>query len=199
MKKKVSGAEKVKRTPHLLPESSWCVEPEWSPLLSVAQTPALDGKWQHTRANTHTHAHTPEAHPTKRRGTNKQKPDGYEKQKTAHKGLGRETKTREKKMHANHETTKRMQQRAVVKLATWRVCLSVRFRTNLDGSSDSKRKFKSTEHAQAYLGAVWQRSFLSYKELNQLVSSHSMDSHCLDWNLTNWTVTNQNSMFYVRR
>lgn len=43
-KKKASGEEKVKRTPHLLPESSWCVEPEWSPLLSVAQTPALDKK-----------------------------------------------------------------------------------------------------------------------------------------------------------
>lgn len=42
--KEGSGGEEVKSTPHLLPESSWRAEPEWSPLLSVAQTPALDRK-----------------------------------------------------------------------------------------------------------------------------------------------------------
>lgn len=42
--KKGSGGEEVKSAPHLLPESSWRAEPEWSPLLSVAQTPALDRK-----------------------------------------------------------------------------------------------------------------------------------------------------------
>lgn len=67
-----SGGEEVKSTPHLLPESSWRAEPEWSPLLSVVQTPALDRKWQHT--------HTQEVHPTKdREQTNKNK-NGHEKQ-----------------------------------------------------------------------------------------------------------------------
>lgn len=47
------GGEEVKSTPHLLPESSWRAEPEWSPLLSAAQTPALDRKWQYR----HRHAH----------------------------------------------------------------------------------------------------------------------------------------------
>lgn len=64
-KKEGSGGEEVKSTPHLLPESSWRAEPEWSPLLSVAQTPALD------RSD---NTHTQEVHPTKdREQTNKTK------------------------------------------------------------------------------------------------------------------------------
>lgn len=103
-------------------------------------------------------------------------------------------------MHANHESKKHMQQRIMVKPAKWHVCSSVMFQINLNGSSDFKwiillqlewAKILSMLKCNFFfsifiLGAVWQRIFLSYKELNQLVSSHSMDSHCLDFNSHQW-------------
>lgn len=139
-KKKASGAEKVKRTPHLLPESSWCVEPEWSPLLSVAQTPALDRKWQHR--------YTQEVHPTKV-GEQTNKTRWVWNTKPAHKGLCHK-KNEKKKMHANHESKKHMQQRIMVKPAKWHVCSSVMLKINLNGSSDFKWKFYFSWSEQKY-------------------------------------------------
>lgn len=112
-------------------------------------------------------------------------------------------------MHANHESKKHMQQRIMVKPAKWHVCSSVMFQINLNGSSDFKwiilpqlewAKILSMLKCNFFfsifiLGAVWQRIFLSYKELNQLISSHSMDSHC--FNSHQWN-HEQNSMLYVK-
>lgn len=110
MTKEGSGGEEIKSTPHLLPESSWRAEPEWSPLLSEAQTPALDRKWQHT------HIHTQEVHPTKDREQRNKTKMGVKNKTTTQKIISRNNKRR---MHANHGSKERMQQRTMVKLAIW--------------------------------------------------------------------------------
>lgn len=178
--KKASGCRKSKKdaTP-----AAWVklVRRAW--MVSFAFRSSNSSTGQEVTTQTHTGSASNQS-----RGTNKNEMGMKNKNQHTKECVRTEGKKKQK-MHANHGSKKHMQQRIMGKPAKWQcdhcdnVCSSVTFKINLSGfkwkfnCSWSEQKYRNCSDATSIPGAVWQRIFLSSKNL-------------INWcQATQWTAT----------